>query len=299
MTLRLADEEPDGRLAGQPGIRVGLVGQGIQKSRTPAMHRAEGEAMGIDLRYDLLDADLMDPANPPIADVLDAAERACFAGLNVTYPYKKAVIAHLDALSDAARRVGAVNTVVFCDGRRFGHNTDFRGFAEGFRRGLPNVDHRCVLLLGAGGAGGAVAHALCSEGVERILVTDRSPEAAEALARSLNAEAPGAAEAVFDLAEAAARASGIVNTTPMGMAKLPGTAIDPDLLEPGHWVADIVYFPLETELLREARARGCATLSGAGMAVFQAVRAFELFTGRMPDPNRMMATFEAFVEPAA
>ena len=276
------------------GFRIGLVGQGIQQSRTPAMHRAEGAALGLDLRYDLIDTDMMGPAEADIARILDRAEAEGFAGLNITFPYKRAVMAHLHELSESARRVDAVNTVVFRDGRRHGHNTDLWGFAEGLRRNLPDADMRCVLLLGAGGAGGAVAHALAGAGTGRLLVADRQADSAAALVAALNAVMPGLAALAPDPAKAAALATGIVNATPMGMAKLPGTAIDTALLEPRHWVADIVYFPLETALLAAARARGCHTLSGAGMAVNQAVRAFALFTGHDPDPARMRATFESF-----
>lgn len=278
--------------AGGADLHVGLIGKGIQLSRTPAMHVAEARASGFSLRYDLIDPDEMDPPEPTLAAMLARVEAAGFAGVNVTYPYKQAVIALLDEVSDEARRVGAVNTIVFTDGRRHGHNTDCWGFAESLRRGLPNAPLGKVLQLGAGGAGGAVAHALKRLGVDRLLIGDVNRAAAERLAAATGAEATD------DLADAACVADGIVNTTPMGMAKLPGTAIAPDLLTPRHWVADIVYIPRDTELLRAARARGCRTLDGAGMAVFQAVRAFECFTGRRPDPDRMRATFEAFAPPA-
>ncbi|RYH04440.1 shikimate dehydrogenase [Salipiger sp. IMCC34102] len=279
----------------RPHVRVGLIGQGIQLSRTPGMHRAAAAALGIDLTYDLLDTDEMSPPNPPVADLLRQAEAEGYAGLNITYPYKREVIGSLDGLSDAARRVGAVNTVVFRDGKRFGHNTDYWGFAKGLQTGLREVDLRSVLLLGAGGAGGAVAHALAGAGVERLMIHDLDRDGAARLAREVEAASPGcAASAVDDLGGAAGAADGIVNATPMGMAKLPGTAIDPDLLQTRHWVADIVYFPLETALLKAARDRGCQTLSGAGMAIYQAVRAFELFTGQVPDVAEMTTTFESF-----
>lgn len=273
------------------GLRVGLIGRGIQLSRTPAMHVAEGRAQGLDLSYELIDPDEMDGPEALIGELLDRVEAAGFAGVNVTFPYKKAVMAHLDLLSDPARRVGAVNTVVFAGGQRRGHNTDFWGFAESLRRGLTGATADGVLLLGAGGAGGAVAHALTSLGVSQLLIHDIDPGAAESLAA-----ATGGA-AVTDLAAAARAADGIVNATPMGMAKLPGMAIPAALIEPRHWVADIVYFPIETEFLRVARAKGCRALDGSGMAVFQAVRAFTLFTGFTPDPDRMRATFEAFDDP--
>ena len=288
---RAAQASPETAMRSGAGrvVRVGLLGRGIQLSRTPAMHRAEGAALGLDYSYDLIDPD--QPAHDlPLADLVARAEAQGFAGLNVTYPFKRDVMALLDEMSPAAQKVGAVNTVVFRDGKRRGHNTDFWGFAESLRRGLPDAALSSVLLLGAGGAGGAVAHALRDVGVAQVQVFDQNIQAAQAIADAVGGIA------VTDLAAAAQAADGIVNATPMGMAKLPGTAIEPALLEPRHWVADIVYFPRETELLAQARQRGCRVLDGSGMAVFQAVRAFELFSGLAPDPDRMRATFEAFAD---
>lgn len=279
-------------------LRVGLVGKGIQGSRTPRMHMAEGAAQGLNLRYDLFDTNQM-PPDTPLTRIVDQAEKDGYAGLNITFPYKQEVLALTDRLSDAARRVGAVNTLVFRDGKRLGHNTDFSGFAEGLRRGLPDVTPRRVLLVGAGGAGGALAHALHDMGATDLMITDRRIEAAVALAEAVNAAAnTPVARAVphtkDHIAPAIEQAEGIVNATPMGMAKLPGTPIDTTLLTDRHWVGDIVYFPRETEFLRAARARGCRTVDGSGMAVFQAVRAFHLFTGLTADDRRMRATFESF-----
>ena len=228
--------------------QVGLIGQGIQKSRTPAMHRAEAAAQGFALRYDLLDTDKMAPV-PPLREILNRAEAEGFAGLNVTYPYKKEVMPLLDTLSVAARKVGAVNTVVFREGRRFGHNTDFWGFGQGLRHGLPGANLGTVLLLGAGGAGGAVAHALVEAGAQRLLIADARRDAAEALAQDITGAGAVRAAVVEDMDAAAAQADGIVNATPMGMAKLPGMAMDAGLLRPAQWVCDIIYFPLETALL--------------------------------------------------
>ena len=279
---------PAGAMIAQK-VRVGLVGRGIQLSRTPEMHKAEGRAQGLDYSYVLIDPE--QPENDlPLADLIARAEAEGFAGLNVTYPFKRDVIQLLDELSPSAKKVGAVNTVVFRDGLRHGHNSDFWGFAESFRNGLSGISLGNVLLLGAGGAGGAVAHALRDVGVRTVQVYDQYVDAARHLAAAVD----GAV--VEDLAIAAAAADGIVNTTPMGMEKMPGMAIDARLIDPRHWVGDIVYFPRETELLAQARLRGCRVLDGSGMAVFQAVRAFELFSGLVPDPNRMRATFESFSE---
>ena len=184
MVLSLDADDRPGAAAGAGGgpcLRVGLVGQGIGPSRTPAMHEAEGRALGLDYRYRLLDPAAMPPPRPVLAELLDAAERAGYAGLNVTYPYKTAVMELLDDLSDAARLVGAVNTVVFRDGRRRGHNTDFWGFAESVRRGLPGAALDRVLLVGAGGAGAAIAHALRTLGTRVLLIADIDPAAADEL----------------------------------------------------------------------------------------------------------------------
>lgn len=274
---------------------VGLLGRGIQASRTPAMHEAEGRALGLQFVYRLLDTDLMGTPAPSLEELLRFATCFGFSGLNVTFPYKQEIVPLLDELSDAARTVGAVNTVVLKGDRRYGHNTDMWGFRESFRRGMTGAARDNVLLLGAGGAGVAVAHALLECGVGRLAVADVRPEKADALMHQLNLRF-GADRVVMagDVGTAANTADGIVNATPVGMAKLPGMPLPGACIAPRHWVADIIYFPLETESLRHARAKGCRTLSGEGMAIFQAVRAFELFTGIQPDTDRMKAAFAAF-----
>lgn len=271
-------------------VKVALIGAGIGLSRTPAMHMAEAAAQGLAYTYDLIDADHRPGAR--LADLLDAAQAEGRRGLNVTHPYKRQVMELLDELSESAARVGAVNTVVFEVGRRIGYNTDHWGFAEAFRRDLPEVPRGRVLLLGAGGAGVAVAHALCDSGVAKLWIRDPDTQAAQDLARAISArgtEARVAASADTVLPEV----DGIVNATPIGMAAHPGMPLPVEDLTAGTWVADVIYFPLETQLLAAARARGCRVMNGAGMAVFQAVRAFELFTGRRADAGRMRAAFDA------
>ncbi|MFC3607230.1 shikimate dehydrogenase [Stutzerimonas tarimensis] len=273
-------------------VLAGLIGAGIQLSRTPALHEREGDAQGIRYLYRLIDLDQLKLDTNALPDLLSAAERMGFTGLNITFPAKQAIIPLLDELSDEARGIGAVNTVVLKDGKRVGHNTDALGFAEGFRRGLPGVAIGRVVQMGGGGAGAAVAHALLAEGVEQLSVFEVEPARAQGLVDSLN-ERFGQGRAVVgrDLATAMAEADGLVNTTPVGMAKLPGAPLPVELLRPALWVAEIIYFPLETELLRHARALGCRTLDGGTMAVFQAVKAFELFTGVQADAERMQEHF--------
>lgn len=282
--MRLAQQDREAG-TGSVAFRMGLVGRGIQLSRTPAMHEAEAAAQGLTCRYVLFDTDA--GAQGTVAEILDRAEAGGYAGLNITYPYKQDVIAHLHDLSDAARRIGAVNTVVFRDGQRFGHNTDFWGFSESLRLGLPKAAMNTVLLIGAGGAGAALAHALADMKVGALLIHDNREGAAADLARAVG----DVATPVTDIEAAVARADGVVNATPVGMAKLPGTPIDTALLDSSQWVADIIYFPLETAFLKAARGLGCRTLPGEGMAIFQAVRAFELFTGQPADVERMGDTF--------
>ena len=202
----------------------------------------------------------------------------------------------LHELSDDAAALGAVNTVVLRGGRRVGHNTDASGFAEGFRRGLPDAKLDRVVQVGAGGAGSAVAQAAVKLGVGQLTVIDTDPARAEQVAADVAARfGAGRAKAGTDLAAALATADGMINTTPVGMAKFPGTPVPVALLRPELWVAEIIYFPLETELLRNARALGCRTLTGGGMAVFQAVDAFRLITGAEPDAERMQRHFAAMV----
>lgn len=276
----------------QQSFLCGLIGSGIQASRTPPMHEREGDEQGVRYMYKKIDTELLGLGVDELPDLLQAAERMGFCGLNITFPFKQAVIPLLDELSDDARALNAVNTVVLRDGKRYGYNTDCSGFGESFRRGLPDAKRDRVVQLGAGGAGAAVAHAALSHGVKRLTVRDADPARAEALVGNLCRDfGDGRAFVCTDLASAMDEADGLIHATPTGMAKFPGLPLPAELLKPSHWVAEIVYFPLETELLRVAREKGCRTLDGGGMAVFQAVDAFRHFTGLEPDAERMLRHF--------
>ncbi|MEP3427310.1 MAG: shikimate dehydrogenase [Roseibium sp.] len=275
---------------------LGLVGRGITQSRTPKMHMAEARAQNLRCDYQILDVDEFPLKDQSLNDILRTAEKAGYDGLNVTYPYKVAVLSLLNELSPEASAIGSVNTVLFRDGRRIGHNTDYWGFAESFRVNMTGANVENVLLIGAGGAGGAVAHALADCGVQHLKIHDVDFARAEQLAALICANRPDVlVEAISSLDQKSADTlSGVVNASPVGMTKLPGSPFPKDLLRSDIWVADIVYFPLETELLSNARRLGCRVLPGSGMAVFQAVKAFELFTGMRADPRRMQKTFNAF-----
>ncbi len=271
-------------------LLVGLVGSGIGPSLSPALHMREARELQLDYRYERLDLDALSLTPEAIGDLLRLARDAGFRGLNVTHPCKQVVIPHLDALTPAAAEIGAVNTVVFDDGSAIGHNTDWSGFRDGLTGGLPDARLDRVVLLGAGGAGAAAGHALLSIGAGTVDVLDVDAPRAARLATAL-AERFGASRATGGgMSELAARmraADGLVHATPTGMSEHPGLPVAPTQLRPELWVAEIVYRPLDTELLRAARAAGCATLDGGRMAVHQAAEAFRLFTGVDADADRM------------
>lgn len=282
------------RMAQFRHLDTGLIGAGIRASRSPALHRGEARALGLELDYTLFDLDEQAGGVTALGRVLGEAEGAGFLGVNITHPVKQAVIALLHELSEPARALGAVNTVVFRGGRRIGHNTDWFGFAEGFRRTLPDAAVDTVTLLGAGGAGSAVAYAVLHMGATRLTVFD--PDQAKALRTiALLAKKFGVDRIALgtDLADSVAASDGIINATPVGMDKYPGLPLPRELLRPALWVAEVIYFPLVTALLRAAREQGCRTVDGGGMVVFQAAEAFHLFTGVQPDALRMLARFRS------
>ncbi len=276
------------------GVLLGLIGAAIGLSRSPALYQGECAAQGVACLYRLIDLDTLGLTVEALPELLTSAERLGFAGLNITYPCKQAVLALMDEVAPDAQALGAVNTVVLRGGRRVGHNTDWSGYAEGFRAGMRGVRLQRVAQFGAGGAGAAVAYALLSLGVERLSLIDTDPTRAEA-ARAQLAARFGAARVLVatDPQAATADADGIVNATPVGMAKFPGTSFPTAWLRPAHWVSEIIYFPLETALLSAARALGCRTLDGSAMNVFQAAEALLLFTGLAPDTGRMRGFFDA------
>ncbi|GAS93090.1 shikimate 5-dehydrogenase [Mycolicibacterium canariasense] len=277
---------------------VGLVGTGVGPSLTPALHMAEGRAHGLDYVYRTLDLDALGLSPGRVGELLQWARALGYDALNITHPCKQLVLEHLDDIEDTARELGAVNTVLFRNGKAFGHNTDITGFAHGFGEGLAGADTGRVVLVGAGGAGTAVAAALLRLGAGHLTVVDLDPDRATALAADLTARHPLAhvdASSFDKLAVLLPEADGIVHATPTGMAQHPGIAFDPALLHPRMWVADIVYRPLDTALLRAARDVGCRTLDGGHMAVHQAVDAFALITGISPDAGRMSAHFRELV----
>jgi shikimate dehydrogenase len=275
---------------------LGLIGSNIQQSMTPAMQEQEAREQGVRTHYQLIDLATTGAGVDDLPVLLKAMRIIGFDGFNVTFPCKQAIIPLLDDLSEEARAMGAVNTVVNRGGKLVGYNTDGSGWAWGFQRALPNADLSRVVLLGGGGAGSAIADAALRMGVKQLTVVDLDAVRTQALADKLNAQhGAGRVSAGTDIAAALAGATGLIHATPTGMDKLPGLPLPEQLLRPELWVSEVVYFPLETALLKAARARGCATADGGGMAVGQAVGAFELFTGLQADPARVDAHFRGMV----
>ena len=271
---------------------LGLIGSGVSASLSPLLHEAEGRAQSHALVYRTIDfpAAGLDPAE--LAQMLRFASALGFDGLNVTHPFKARVVDHLDEIDRHVELLGAANTIVFRNGRRIGFNTDIVGFTDAFRRELAGARVESVLQLGAGGAGVAVAYALLELGVRALSIHDIAPDRSAALVAKLRSRFPDRSLSDASDAEAAAlHADGVVNTTPVGMAGHPGTPLRPDAIAPSSWVADIVYFPRETQLLRAARARGCQTMNGGSMLVYQAAAAFSHFTGLEANAERMFKSF--------
>lgn len=275
-------------------LLVGLIGANIQNSLSPALHEDACAAAGIVGHYHLMDLDRLPGRR--LNELLAAAQAAGFAGVNVTYPCKEAACALMDELSPEARQTGAINTVTFAGGRMIGYNTDRIGFQRSFEEtfGRAAIEHRTALLVGAGGAGRAAAFALLDLGAECLLVHDRDATRAEALVNLLtDAFGRQSSRVAPELRTAAAEAAGLVNATPVGMLGFPGNPVPVDAIDARHWVMDVIYTPLETELVESARARGARAAGGAGMCVYQAAEAFRLFTGIAPDVPRMQRTFMA------
>ncbi|MHA6669488.1 shikimate dehydrogenase [Homoserinimonas sp. A447] len=273
---------------------VGLIGSGITRSLTPPMHEREADELGLRYLYRPIDLDILGRPASDVGALLKEGRDLGFTAFNITFPCKQMVLEHLDELSADARSLGSVNTVLIRDGRFIGHNTDHSGFAWGLTNGLAGASLNRVVQLGAGGAGTAVAYALLTAGARTLHISDLDADRVSAFVATLGAIFPDrdiVAIGPSDLPGVMPLADGLVNATPVGMHHHPGLPLDESLVRSHLWVADVVYRPLETELLRLATDRGCRVLDGGNMAVGQAIDTFELITGVSPDPARIRAHF--------
>ncbi|PSL21368.1 shikimate dehydrogenase [Shimia abyssi] len=279
-------------------MKAALIGDHIGPSLTPALHEAEGAALGLGYHYERIDTGGTQLDGPALRALLTEAQANKYCGLNITHPYKELAATLVDHLEGPARDLEVINTVLFRDGRWIGHNTDYCGFRGALLGGIGRVEGQNILLSGAGGAGRAVALALADCGAARVCIFDPKPGKAKEVTSRLSSLRPKThwyASSILD-AISMNTISGFVNCTPLGMASHPGMAIDPSLLPPDAWIADIVYFPPETTLLKTARRQGRPVMNGTAMALWQAVEAFALITGHAPNHDRMARHLNTLLE---
>jgi quinate/shikimate dehydrogenase (NAD+) len=268
-------------------LLTGLIGAPIAHSASPAMHERAAEGLGLRGHYQLIEVAGADAGG--LRMMLEGVRRLGFAGVNVTFPYKEAVVPLLDELAPGAAAMGAVNTVVVRNGRLIGHNTDTTGFARAVAP-LLAASGNAVAVIGTGGVGKAIAFALASLDVTDIRIFDSEPARAEKLAALLDKQ--GGARVAASVEAALDGATGLVNGTPVGMLPNRETPVAPTLLRGNLWVADAVYSPLITPLLAAAQAKGARIMTGRELAIYQAADAFELFTGLAPSTEIMGEAFD-------
>jgi len=278
---------PDQR--GPRRILTGLLGAPIAHSASPAMHERAAEALDLRCHYQLIE--VAGAGREDLKHMLEGVRRLGFAGINVTFPYKEAVLDLLDELSPDAARIGAVNTVVVRNNRLIGHNTDTTGFARAATQLVAASSHGAVALIGAGGVGKAIAFALARLGVSELRIFDSEQSKAEHLAVQLQGRVK--AIVAHGVEEALQGVAGVVNGSPVGMLPNLGTPVPEALLHAKLWVADAVYTPLWTPLLLAAKAKSAEIMTGRELAIYQAADAFELFTGLKPSIADMRIAFDA------
>ncbi|MCW4464729.1 shikimate dehydrogenase [Glutamicibacter sp. MNS18] len=278
---------------GATPIRIALLGDDIATSLSPRIHRAEAAALGLaGFDYQAVDLAAEADAHGRLGQIMGGLLTSGYTGFNITHPYKQSIIRFLDGLSPQAEALGAVNVVVCEAGKLIGHNTDQSGFLAALQRNLPaDAERHEVALFGAGGAGSAVAHALLEFGVQALRIIDTDAGRLDSLASLLRSRATAGVQVDTGTPERATdwvpQANAVVNATPVGMEQIPGIPLDPTLLRSHHWVADVIYRPVDTELLRAAAARGCRTVQGTGMFIEQAADTFALLTGDEPNRERL------------
>lgn len=265
-------------------IRLGLIGDNIKPSRAPQLHREAGRLAGLEVSYELL---IPAELGKDFDQVFEDSRAAGMRGLNITYPYKQAAVARAEIDDPLVRRLGAINTVVFEGGRIRGYNTDHSGFIAAWRATFGAASPGRTAIVGAGGAGRAVAFGLAALGTSELTIVDTDVARAEALALALDGLAT---VKVRDAADADIRAAeGVANCTPVGMVGYPGSPIDVSLLGPQRWAFDAVYTPMQTEFSLAAAAAGLDVIGGYELFIHQGLDAVRLFTGRAVDEQALRA----------
>lgn len=273
---------------------VGLFGDPVEHTFSPAMHNAAFEELGLDyvyLPFEVHPGDL----EAAVGSLIPLGIR----GVNVTVPHKEKVIPFLDEIAREARLIGSVNTIAVRDRRLKGHNTDAYGFETSLRNDMGfDLRSKKIFVMGAGGVSRAICFQSALSGARELVIADLRADAAEALCRAVAAAFPECrmetcpADDAGEIRRVLEGKDLFVNATPVGMGPEDPNLIDVGWLPAGAYVFDVIYNPAETRLLREARETGHRTLNGIGMLVYQGARAFEIFTGEKPPVDIMMKALE-------
>ncbi|MDO9287231.1 MAG: shikimate dehydrogenase [Thermodesulfovibrionales bacterium] len=266
---------------------LGLLGFPVEHSLSPAMHNTAFEKLGLDCCY------VTFSVKPEfLRDAVKSIKALNLAGVNVTVPHKERVIPFLDEVDKEASFIGAVNTIVNDNGRLTGYNTDGRGFMRSLSEAKISVNKKNVLVIGAGGASRAIGYYLCQNASELFLY-DIDKKKAGKLISDLNKIRGN----VSFFSSQPEDMDIIINATPLGLKKNDPLPIDVKLLKPKHVVCDLIY--KKTPLLEKASKKGCKTLNGLGMLLWQGVFAFELWTGRRPPVDVMRKSLRLATEALA
>ena len=272
-------------------IKLGLLGNGIGRSRAKSLHELIGELYGISVRYTPMD--LGQKANVSIGDELIRCRDEGYRGVNITHPYKRDAFKFVSVLPGFPPGLTSVNTVLFESGRLTADNTDYSGFCRAFtvHFGREQKPGR-VMMLGSGGVGLAIAYGLQNLGASELVIYDKNTQAAESLIENLRGTVLSARIAdSADLVDEMRCADGLVNATPIGMFQYPGNPFPAEGFGNQRWAFDAVYTPENTEFLKQCRARGMDTVSGFKLFLYQGLDAFNRFTQIEVDADKVVKAF--------
>lgn len=265
-------------MIGMGQVLLGLIGNSIDKSSAPFLHKMLGEVTHLNVDYRLNDPG--DSDQIAFEKTLNQLRSTGYCGANITFPFKQLALNYADIVDVSARSVGATNTLVFKDSKIFAFNTDYTGFISAYRSKRNDEPAGTVLMLGAGGVGRAVAFGLFQLGATELIVFDLNPHRAAGLVSSLRDSGFNARSInSSDLPQEALNVEGIINCTPVGHYATPGLPIVPALIDSQRWAFDAVYVPIDTQFLKLAHSKGLALISGFDLFFNQGIDAFEAFTG--------------------
>ncbi len=259
--------------------KLGLIGLNIKASRSPSLHKMLGKLNETSVTYELQTP--VDSSSEAFSEKLDELIAESYTGTNVTFPFKQIAIERADEVNDAVLKTGASNTLCIKDGKISAFNTDYTGFIRGYLSRLGEMPAGKVLLIGAGGVGRAIGFALFELGATEVMVSDLNMASAQSLVDSIN-EAGYTAHYISPelIGETAKKVDGVVNCTPVGHYTTPGIPLSPECFGGQSWAFDAVYTPMDTEFLVAAHHAGLKVISGFDLFFYQALDAFEIFTGQ-------------------